>query len=305
VAPDDPVVARLLFRLTKPLYRAVVQRLPLKQKRAMLYFRVHRRFPRLRDPRTFNEKVNWRVVNDRRPVIGLMGDKLAMKDYAAQVCPDLAIPRVVWSGTDVGELAGVELPEHWVIKPNHRAYNVHFGSGRPDVEELRRVTDGWLEETLFKENCQWAYSVARRVLLVEEFLGTPGQAPADYKFYVFRGQVALIQSDVGRFSADHRRQYLTPDWTMIASHGGADDDRTPLPAPASLPEMTAIASVLGREFDFIRVDLYDIDGTIWFGELTPYPGAGLDPDEPEGWDERLGRLWTLPPLDEVRPVRVG
>ncbi|MFD2091107.1 ATP-grasp fold amidoligase family protein [Blastococcus deserti] len=72
------------------------------------------------------------------------------------------------------------------------------------------------------------------------------------------------------------------------------------PSPAALPARTAVAEVLGREFDFIRVDLYDVDGAVWFGEPTPCPGGGLDPFDP-GLDRELGAAWVLPPLEDVRP----
>ncbi|NEL55940.1 hypothetical protein, partial [Goekera deserti] len=157
---------------------AVVRRLPLAAKRAVLFRRAHGRLPRDRRPVTFTDKVNWRVLHDRRPLVGQLGDKLAMRAYAAQVCPDLPAPRVLWTGTDVAALAGVDLPERWVLKPNHGTIRVHVGTGPPDLAQLRRVTTGWLDEPLFPERGEWVYSQARRLLLVEEFLAPAGLAPA-------------------------------------------------------------------------------------------------------------------------------
>jgi hypothetical protein len=280
------------------LPRAVVHRLPLRLKRAVLYREAHGRGPSGRAPRTFTEKVNWRVVNDRRPLIAQLGDKLAMKDYAARVCPGLPIPRVLWSGTDVAGLAGVDLPARWVLKPNHGTMRIHVGSGRPDVAALRRTTAGWLDEPLHRERGEWIYSRARRLLLAEEFLGRAGQVPADHKFLVFGGRVRLIQVDTGRFDGVHRRRLYTPDWTPLSVREQVPPGPV-TPPPPSLPAMIAIAAALGREFDFIRVDLYDVDGEIWFGELPPSPGGGLDPFDPE-LDRRLGAEWQLPPRAAVR-----
>lgn len=275
---------------------AVLHRLPLRAKRAVLFRRAHGRWP-ARPPRTFTDKVDWRVVHDRRPLIGRLGDKLAMKAYAAEVLPSLSIPRVLWTGTDVAALADAPLPERWVLKSNHGTMRVHVGSGRPDVAELRRVTAGWLDEPLYRTRGEWVYSQARRLLLVEEFLGTADAVPADHKFLVFAGQVQLVQVDTGRF-ADHRRRLYGPDWTPV----DVAEDVAPgpvTPPPSSLAEMTKVAEALGAELDFVRVDLYEVDGEVWFGELTPYPGGGLDRFDPV-LDERLGSYWRLPPRSAVR-----
>ena len=280
----------------RQFWRAVVVRLPLRFKRAVLYREAQGRWPADRHPRTFTEKVNWRVVHDRRPLIGRLGDKLAMRAYAAQVCPELKVPAVLWTGTDVAALADVDLPERWVLKPNHGTMRVHVGTGRPDVADLRRITSGWLEEPLFRTRGEWVYSQARRVLLVEEFLGS-GEPPADHKFLVFGGRVELVQVDTGRFG-EHRRRLYTRDWTPVDVREAVAPGPV-TPPPASLPEMLAVAETLGAAFDFVRVDLYDVAGEVWFGELTPYPGGGLDPFDPE-LDERLGALWQLPPRSAVR-----
>jgi hypothetical protein len=274
----------------------VLFRLPLRLKRAVLFRRAHGRRP---GRRTFTDKVNWRVVHDRRPLIGQLGDKLAMQAHAARVLPALRVPRVVWTGTDVAELAAADLPERWVLKPNHGTTRVHIGTGRPGVTDLRRITSGWLDEPLFRSRGEWVYSQARRLLIVEEFLGS-GEPPVDFKFLVFGGRVELVQVDTGRFG-EHRRRLYTPHWTPVDVDEAVAPGPVTLP-PASLAEMTAVAEALGAAFDFIRVDLYDVDGQVWFGELTPYPGGGLDRFDPV-LDERLGALWQLPPRSAVRARR--
>ncbi|WP_407062160.1 hypothetical protein [Blastococcus montanus] len=136
------------------------------------------------------------MVNDRRTLIGQLGDKLRIREYATRVCPDLRVPRVLWSGTDVRELAGMDVPERWVLKPNHGTMRVQLGSGEPEVEQLFRITDGWLDEPLYRARGERVYSQARRLLLVEEFLGEP---LADYKLLVFGGRMRLVQVDTDRF----------------------------------------------------------------------------------------------------------
>ncbi len=186
----------------------------------------------------------------------------------------------------------MELPEHWVLKPNHRSKLVHFGRGTPDVAQLHDVTAGWLDEPLSRAG-EWAYSQAAPVLLVEELLGMPGHPPRDFKFFVFRGLPHLVQVDSDRH-VGHRRSLYAEDWLRLPIDTPFQQPTADQPKPESLGRMLLAASRLDQCFDFIRVDLYSVDGEVYFGELTAYPGGGLEPYRPRYFDHELGRYWTLP-----------
>ena len=154
--------------------------------------------------------MNWRILNDRRPLLEGTCDKLAMKDFARERSDGLAlrVPVTYWSGTDVGELASLELPEEWVLKPNHRSGLVILGSGAPDVAALRHETRSWLDERQWTMLGEWAYSLARRVILAEERIGGGAVPPATYKVFVFDGVPRLIQVIEGR--PESQTQRTTP-----------------------------------------------------------------------------------------------
>ncbi len=279
------IVHRALQRLSPVLHR---------QLRSLV---VRRRWLDLRHPVAFNEKLNWRCLYDRRELLASTCDKLAMKDWAAaHGGPGLRIPETLWSGADLGELTGVDLPDRWVLKPNHRSGLVHFGRGRLDadaVTALCRTTRGWLREHLAAVEGEWAYSRARACFLVEEQM--PGEvSPEDVKCFTFEGRTAMIVVDSSRYGG-HRRTVYRPDWTRldveidIASGPAA-------PPPDGLDELLDHARRLGEAFDFIRVDFYRVDGRWWFGELTPYPGGGYGVIRPWSYDVELGRNWVLPAL---------
>lgn len=270
-------------------------KLPLVVSRRALFILYHHRLPRFRSPVSFNDKVNWRIINDRRGLLEFTCDKLAMKEFA-DGHPGLTVPRTLWSGTDVKELENVNLPERWVLKPNHRSGVIYFGHGRPDVAALVQVTKKWLSCFEGEELHEWAYSRARPLLLAEEWIGTPGEPPPDYKFFVFAGEVAAVQMDVARHTFHQRRMYL-PDWTALEVSSGAHPLAPVEPPPHNLQQMLAVARDLGREFDFIRVDLYSVDDQIFFGEITPYAGSGYDRFVPASFDTELGARWILPYAD--------
>ena len=285
--PTTPPSSRSLLR------SAAAHAVPVSLRRRVWYRRRHGRGLPLLHPTTFMEKVNWRIVHDRRPLLEGTCDKLEMKARATAAAGDLVrVPATLWSGTDVRELAHADLPEHWVLKPNHSTGVVHFGHGRPDVEELADVTEGWLDDSHWRRTGEWAYASARPLLVAEELVGRPGEVPADYKVFVFDGAPRLVQVHTGRFT-DHRTRTYDPDWQELPWQSdllsGPRVDR-----PRRLADMVEAAGRLGQGFDMLRVDFYEEGGELWFGELTPYPGSGMVV-LPAPLDAFLGQWWTLPP----------
>ncbi|MGV0776990.1 ATP-grasp fold amidoligase family protein [Mycolicibacterium elephantis] len=272
--------------------RTAIRSLPLPTRRRILYYYTQRKRLNLDPPRSFNEKVNWRIINDRRPLIAETCDKLKAKDFAAE--RGINAPRLIWHGTNLGELVSINLPDRWVLKPNHRSGVVYFGSAQPDLHDVKCRTQNWLAETQWAEYGEWAYAEAQRCFIVEERLGQQGEDLPDYKFYVFDGRVELIQVDSDRHT-NHQRRLYTPDWQPLDV-----EFLYPLAPKRSRPDrlsdMLDAAKVLGAGFDMIRVDLYVDGDAIWFGEMTPYPDGGRGPFRPEELDYQLGSLWKLPSL---------
>ncbi|MGY2083196.1 ATP-grasp fold amidoligase family protein [Blastococcus sp. SYSU DS0539] len=290
-----------LRHLLQPAHRRIAGLLPLAARRRYLYLAGHGRLPRLRDPQTFGEKINWRIMHDRRPVLAWTCDKLAMKEHAALVQEEagLSVPETFWSGDDLSEVAGRVFGRPWVLKPNHRSGLVRFGSATDSVdEETIAATRTWLRDDQSVLLGEWAYSEARPLYVIEEAIGDGVTPPDDYKYLVFDGRIAAVSVDTGRFTKQHSRTFYTPDWKPlhVATALGSGE---PGPPPENLAALNHAAEVLGRPFDFMRVDLYYVDGTIWFSEYTPYPGGGVLPFEPREFDAWLGQQWTLPALDDA------
>jgi TupA-like ATPgrasp len=275
--------------------RSLIYRLPAGIERRFLFAYYNRKVPHFRRPVTFSDKVNWRILNDRRPLLEWTCDKLAMKEQAGRAgLEDLYIPQTIWSGSDIRDLQEKVLPEHWVLKPNHRSGLIHFGHAQADQRELSAVTAKWLGASEAREMREWAYSTARPLLLAEELLGPPGSPPPDYKFFVFHGKAELIEM-VNRYSGNQQRLYRA-DWSPLDVLYGPQKMAPVASPPPHLDRMLAIAERLGSPFDFIRVDLYDYDGLVVFGEVTPYPCGGLERFVPASFDIELGEKWQLPKL---------
>lgn len=258
----------------------------------MLYAARHHRPPDFRSPRTFTEKVNWRILNDRREILAPTCDKLQTKEDALGL--GIATPRTLWAGVEIRETVGLRLPDTWVLKPNHRSGLVHFGRGPIThlyAAELVSLTREWMDDYLGRSLGEWAYSRARPMVLIEEMVGTARSRSLDFRFYTFDGIVKCIQVDDSY--ERHDRRFYTPDWKPLEVRQRSALAK-PISAPAGLGKMTSYAQRLGAPFDFMRVDLYATDGSVYLGELTPYPCGGLVPFNPVSFDTELGRAWALP-----------
>lgn len=259
-----------------------------------MYLRSMRRFGDFRNPQSFSEKINWRIINDRRDILKGTCDKLWMQEYAANA--GVKTPRQIWNGENLEELVDIDLPDRWVLKPNNSSGQVYFGQGNANLSEIVASAEIWRRNPTSKAYPdEWAYSQAREGYLVESMIGVSGQDLPDYKFFVFNGIPELIQVDSTRFNGHQRRLYTT-DWVPLDVQNvrplGPNAEK-----PNTLDEMLEVASILGQPFDFIRVDLYDVDGDVYFGEITPYPGGGLEPYSPSELDQQLGMKWELPKVE--------
>lgn len=259
--------------------------------RRVMYRYKFGRWANFASPTRFTELVSWRMLNQRTEQFSWTCDKNRMKEYARERCPDLKAAETVWFGTDVSTIDLDALPDQWVIKPNHRSGIVAFGDRSTTHADVERMTRGWLRGHDRAAVGEWAYRTAERGILIEPRLGGGGRvAPVDYKFYVFHGEVKVLHCDAGRFTSRFEESWFTPAWEQVKVYNGIEHTLDIEP-PQCFAHMLACAAELGKGFDFIRVDLYDIDGEAYFGEVTPYPSGGMDGFEPDEFDTTLGSWW--------------
>jgi hypothetical protein len=281
-----------------------------------------------RRPESFTEKVQWKMLKDRRPLLTTFADKIAARDYVASVVGAGVLTQCYAVVADVRQLKRQLLPREFVAKVSHGSGGVWIVADQAPAQ-ARVVTEGgtvalqaqsaasgwnwivsrpdefdwevfvstfttWRGWNYAERGFEWAYLDVRPRILVEELLRAGnGEVPSDYKIFVFNGRARLVQVDQDRFG-EHRRNLYLPDWTPVDveyTYRRAEVEAAP---PRSLGRMLEIAEALGRETDFVRVDLFDLDGRVVFGELTNYPGAGTEAFVPARFDEELGRWWKLP-----------
>lgn len=288
-----------MMRVIKKLGHATLRVLPLPMSRAIRIRYYTGRWPRMKSPIGLNDKINWRIIHDHRAIWDWTCDKLASKGHAAQRSPGILIPSVLWVGEDVRELANLNIEGRWILKANRSSKNVIVGSGTPDVEALKAEVATW-NDFQWRDLGESAYAHAEPVLLLERWLGESDEPPMDYKIYVYDGVARFVHVHRNRFVA-HRSSIFTREWERIdASQTHILPDEITLPRPTRLDELLRRAEQIGAGFDFMRVDLFETNEGVWFGETTPYSWSGIRPFSPDSFERELGSYWTLPDLSEGR-----
>ena len=276
------------------------------------------RLARNQRPRTFTEKVRYKMLRDRRALIVTFADKAGVREYVADRVGAEYLPVAYGIFDDPDELLDIDLPNRYVIKPTHGsgAGIVVSPAARADATlpeaqwswvyrhvrcvaatrpELAAIARHWMSQLYGQgPNREWAYgSVPRRIIIEEMLEGPDGAIPDDYKLFVFHGRCQYIQVDSGRFD-DRTQDFYLPSWEHLPMSGGPAWIDPPRDRPERLDEMIGLAEKLGAETDFVRVDLYHLPDRVVFGELTSYPAGGDSPFEPESFNAEFGSHWTVP-----------
>lgn len=274
--------------------------LPVKTRLRVIYFIRYRRFLTYNRPVYFSEKIQVKKIRDRHPLLSVTADKLEVKEYVAKLCPDVGVAKVLWTASCVNEVknfTSVSLPQTYVIKSNYGSQDVIIvrDGRKPSADVLLKKYA--LSSSIWKRGVggvygEWAYKSIPRKIFVEDFIGDGEKVPEDYKFFVYHGRVHFVQVDHGRFS-DHRRNMLDRDWRDLGFEYSHPRRDPPPPRPEKLTDMIAVAEVLAKPFDFVRVDLYLVRGKIYFGEFTHYPGGGFEVFPNDDWDYKFGQPWII------------
>ena len=246
----------------------------------------HGRLPALANPARFTEFVQQRKLVDRDPRLSALADKVAVKPLVAAQLGDAWVTPTLWHGDRLPDRP--RWPTPFVVKARHGCRQTVFvrDSGQ-DWQAAMRASRRWMQHDYGGWLDEWLYAHIPRGILVEPHVGDSDRLPVDYKFYVFGGRVAIVQIHLDR-NGRHRWVVVDRNWRRRSR----DDDAPLPPRPAPLQAMIEAAETLGRGFDFVRVDLYDVGGQPRFGEMTFYPGSGLDRFDPVALDLELGALWA-------------
>lgn len=237
----------------------------------------------LSDCKTMNEKLQWLKLNNRYPRMTDIVDKIKVKPIIASLIGEqYVIPTLkVWdTPEDITEADIEALPEKFVIKTNHSGGNTGVcivrDKNKLDLKALRSKMAKSLRDDIYKYFREWPYKNVERKIFAEEYLGDD---ILDYKFYCFNGEADVVLLCLGRQGEGKTKFYFfDKDWNLRRYNkaGKAAPEGFTIPKPEGMDRMFEIAADLSKGFPFVRVDLYNVNGKIYFGELTFYPASGFD-----------------------------
>lgn len=264
----------------------------------LLYKAILNRRLNLVSPKTFNEKLQWLKLYDRKPVYTTMVDKIAAKKYVSNIIGEEHVIPTIAEYDDVDKIDWNTLPEQFVIKCAHDSGGMVICKDKANlnIDEAKRKLKKGLAQAYYYKNREWPYKDVPRRLLCERYMndGRNGGL-TDFKFYCFNGEPKYLYVSAGLENhATAKISFLTMDW-QFAPFGRSDyAPFTELPSkPAKFDEMLEYARRLSAGFPFLRVDLYEIDNVVYFSELTFFPCSGMMPFVPEEWDQKLGDMLEL------------
>lgn len=252
----------------------------------------------LESPSTFNEKLQWLKLNYRPGGMEFFVDKSSAKRIAGARCPEIRIiPTLdLWENPDDIDIAS--LPERFILKPvNGGGGNVMICRDKDsfDISDCRRWARRALRTDIHARYREFCYKAVRPAILAEPLICDPDNLP-DYKFFCFGGVPRFLKVDSGRFN-DHRSDYFDMEF-----HPAGFGEKSYPPSekaivrPELFGEMKKAAAALSAGFPFVRIDLYEHDGAVWFGEFTFFPRSGLGEFYPDSADMTIGSMLTLPAL---------
>lgn len=232
----------------------------------------------LKHPKTYNEKLQWIKLYDRKPKYTVFADKYSVREYIANTIGEKYLVPLIGVYRKPDEIPWSELPDRFVLKCNHASgTNIICRNKRElDIRLAKKKLDGWLKKNAYWGGREWCYKNIESCIICEEFIETQdGNTPDDYKFMCFNGVPRLIQVHHDRYG-DHTLDYYTPEWKKADLHRiDADTSAKNAEKPEKLDEMLLIAERLSKDMYYARIDLYYVNGSIYFGEITLYPTGGF------------------------------
>lgn len=253
----------------------------------------------LNNPKTFNQKLQWLKLYNRKPEYTTMVDKYAVKEYVANIIGvEHIIPTLgVWNSTD--EIDWNALPNQFVLKTTHGGGGCDViickDKARFDKEAAKEKLNKSLKSDIYWNFREWPYKNVPKRIIAEKFMTNNGKDLEDYKIHCFNGEPKFILVCSNRYGGGAMiDDFYTPEWELMdVRRPGHPKSEKASKAPELLQQMLELSRILSKEIPFLRTDFYIIDNKIYFGELTFFPASGMSKYQPEEWDLHFGEMLKL------------
>lgn len=250
----------------------------------------------LNNPKTFNEKLQWLKLYNHNPLYTTLVDKYAVKQYVTNVIGvQYVIPTLgIWNRYE--DINFDILPEKFVLKCTHDSGSVIIvdNKNKIDYKYIKEKLNRALSINYYWMGREWPYRNVPRKIIAEKYMAESSQM-IDYKFLCFNGNPRIVFTCTERFSSDGLKvTFFDLDWNRLDFERHYPSSKKKIERPYNLELMISLSEKLSKGIPFVRVDFYEIDGRVYFGEMTFFPGGGMEEFTPQIWDRELGDWIVLP-----------
>lgn len=253
----------------------------------------------LKNPKTFNEKIQWLKLYDSTPIKTLLADKYLVRDWVKEKIGEKYLIPCLGVYDSFNDIDFSKLPDKFVIKCNHGSgWNIIVkDKSQLDLKQTQQQIDLWMEQN-FAFQCGYEmhyYNIPPKII-IEQYMEDSSGELRDYKFTCFNGKPEFIWIDEGRFS-EHKRNLYDLDWNLLPYQINTKYQHFESPQkPECLPEMLQLAEKLSSGFLYVRTDFYVINNKVYFGEMTFTSGSGSEDIFPKSFDKHLSQKLELPKM---------
>lgn len=262
----------------------------------MDYFLLMRKKLNLKNPQTFNEKLQWLKLYDRKPEYTKMVDKYEVKKYVARIIgEEYVIPSLgVWDRVE--DIEWEKLPNQFVLKCTHDSGGLVICKEKEslDIEGAKCKLRKALKTDYYIGSREWPYKNVKPRIIAEQYMEDETGELRDYKFFCFDGDVkALFIASDRTKDVETKFDFFDENFNHLPFTNGHPNADVPPSKPICFKEMKKLASVLSKGIPQVRVDFYEIRGKVYFGEMTFFHWSGMTPFVPEEWDYKFGSWINL------------
>lgn len=251
----------------------------------------------LNNPKTFNEKLQWLKLYDRNPLYTSIVDKYDAKSIVKNLIgEEYIIPTLgVWERYEDIDLD--KLPNQFVLKCTHDSGGLFICKDKTQLDEaaMKKKIVASLKKNFFWLGREWPYKNIKPRIIAEVYMEEAGRTELrDYKFMCFNGKVKCSFVCTERYSHDGLKvTFFDREWKKMPFGRHYPVSKEEIEKPQNYEKMIYLSEVLAKDIPFVRVDFYEIDGKVYFGEMTFYPGSGFEEFNPAKWDEIIGSWLKL------------
>ena len=254
---------------------------------------------RLKKPQTYNEKLNWQKLYDHNPLYTTMVDKYAVKQYVANIIGEKFIIPTIGHWDSPKEIDWNSLPQQFVLKTTHDSGGVVVVKDKNSIDKRKVIQklNKHLKADNYAKTREWPYKNVPRQVIAEQYMEDAKVGELrDYKFFCFDGEVKamFISQDRGKDGEDVKFDYYDADFNHLDIFQYHESGKNKPEKPICFEEMKSLASKLSNGLPQVRVDFYEVNGKVFFGELTFFHHGGIVPFSPEKWDYIFGSWIKLP-----------